>query len=55
MPAIVSCRAPRIAAAVAAPPVGWTIRSRSPCTTSVGAAIARTSAVRSPDLTIAAS
>ena len=41
MPAIVSSRAPGIARAVAAPPVGWTIRSRSPWMTSVGTSIWR--------------
>src|SRR3712207_6001933 len=48
MPATSTCRAPGIASAVARPPVGWTIRSRSPCTTRVGAVMRASSAVRSP-------
>ena len=46
---------PGIARAVAAPPVGWTIRSRSPWMTSVGTSMWRSSAVRSPDAKIPAS
>ena len=55
MPAIVSSRAPGMARAVAAPPVGWTIRSRSPWITKVGTSMWRSSAVRSPERKIAAS
>lgn len=40
---------PGIARAVARPPLGWTMGSVSPWTTSVGTVIRRTCAVRSPD------
>ena len=55
MPSISTSREPAIARAVAFPPEGVTITSRVPWTTSVGAVIVATSAVRSPAAMIAAS
>ena len=53
MPSIFSRRAPGMARAVARPPEGATSLSAVPWMTSVGAVMWRSSAVRSPEATMA--